>query len=643
MLFGVEDQPWSIDHTIIPELVEISKGNIPPDVQQQIQDQTEDPQKAMGELVADVKNDVDTASKQAKKAEKRIADWLTECQYISHCREVLDDCSQVGSGVIKGPFPELRKKIAYIGGELVVNEEVKPVSRRISYWNVFPDLDAGSNIHQGSYFFERDDITPRELEDLMGSDYLDEEIDSCLAEGPHKATGKVESHKSLAEMGIIPKDGTFEIWYGYVSLSSELLEMGGFDVAEGKRDRANVHVVMVNGRIIKAVDNPMESGAFPYDIMVWKRRKGSPFGIGIASQVRTPQRMLNAVLRALMKNAGIAAGPMLAILKGLKPLNGKREIAPLKVWELDPASGVDDIRKAFGYFKIDMMVQELEALLNRALKMAEDVTGLPMLLQGQQGSAPDTVGGMQMLHNNATAFRRRVARLFDDLMQTPHIRRYYDFHLQHGPDDEKGDFYVKVKGSSTLVERDIQGQVVAQLAQMFLNPVYGKDPKKASDEYLKALKFNPKIFDYDDEEWKNVVEQMSQPPSDPRVEVQAMKIEHEQAMTKYLQEMENQRLTTSQELEVAFKAVAAENEKLKEQGKQELSVAQIMAEVEKAREKIEADMLKSREKIEADLADTVMKLNTQKELSVLNASSKLSTNPPTEPAGRASPGMSYSQ
>lgn len=632
LLFSVDEQPWSIKHTIIPDLVEISKGNVPEDVQRQIQAETENPDEVVSQLVAETKEDVDAATKQAKKVERRITDWLTECQYISHCREILDDCSQVGSGVLKGPFPELRKKIAYVGGKLVVNEKVVPVSRRISYWNAYPDFDAGSNIHQGQFFFERDDITAKELEDLMGSDYLDEEIVACLREGPHKATGAVKGYKSLADMGIVPKKGTYEIWYGYTTLNNESLKNAGFDVSEEERERAHMHVVMVNGRIIKAVENPMTSGAFPYDIMVWKKRKGSPFGKGVAREIRTPQRMIDAGLRALMKNAGIAAGPMLAVLKGLRPLNGKHEIAPLKLWELDPASGVTDITKAFSYFKIDMMVNELEALLNRGLKMAEDVTGLPMLLQGQQGGAPDTVGGMQILQNNATAFRRRIARLFDDLLTTPHIRRYYDFHLQYGPDDEKGDFYVNVKGSSTLVERDIQSQMVGQLAQMFLNPVYGKDPKKASDEYLKALKFNPKTFDYEDEKWQQIVEQMSQPPSDPRVEIQGMKIEHEQAMKKYGEEMENQRLAASQELEIAFRSIEAENEKLKEQGKQELSAAEIMAKMQTAREKIEAD-----------LTSDIMKLDTQERLTAMNASAKLSTRPPTEPVGRAANGRSFTQ
>jgi hypothetical protein len=72
--------------------------------------------------------------------------------------------------------------------------------------------------------------------------------------------------------------------------------------------------------------------------------------------------------------------------------------------------------------------------------MMEDSTGLPMLLQGQLGKAPDTVGGMTMLNNNASAVLRRLARTFDDCVTEPHIRRYYAWLLQYGEDDEKGDF-----------------------------------------------------------------------------------------------------------------------------------------------------------------------------------------------------------
>ena len=41
--------------------------------------------------------------------------------------------------------------------------------------------------------------------------------------------------------------------------------------------------------------------------------------------------------------------------------------------------------------------------------MAEDITGLPLIMQGS-GSAPDTVGGMQMVNNNASTVLRRIAR-----------------------------------------------------------------------------------------------------------------------------------------------------------------------------------------------------------------------------------------
>ncbi|WP_432490705.1 hypothetical protein, partial [Flavonifractor plautii] len=59
---------------------------------------------------------------------------------------------------------------------------------------------------------------------------------------------------------------------------------------------------------------------------------------------------------------------------------------------------------------IPSLQQELLAIIQYALKMAEDVTGIPLILQGQQGTAPETVGGMQLLHNNATTVLRRLAR-----------------------------------------------------------------------------------------------------------------------------------------------------------------------------------------------------------------------------------------
>ena len=152
-----------------------------------------------------------------------------------------------------------------------------------------------------------------------------------------------------------------------------------------------------------------------------------------------------------MDNAGLSAGPQVIVNRDkIRPANGKWEITPRKVWWTVDGEGDTDVSKAFTIINIPTLQQELMAILQFWLKEAEDVTGMPMLLQGQQGKAPETVGGMQILNNNGTTVLRRIARNFDDRVTEPHIGRYYEYLLLHGPDDCKGDFTIDARGSSAL-------------------------------------------------------------------------------------------------------------------------------------------------------------------------------------------------
>jgi len=251
------------------------------------------------------------------------------------------------------------------------------------------------------------------------------------------------------------------------------------------------------------------------------------------------------------------------------------------------------------------------------------------------------VGGMTILSNNATAFRRRIARLFDSLLTTPHIRRYYDFLLQYGRDEEKGDVMVKAKGSTALVERDIQSQSLIQMVQLFLNPIYGKDPKKVANQFLKSQKFDPTEFDFEDEEWQQMVENWQQilesQSQDPRLQVEQMRQEGKQAELQFKGQMEQQKQAfeaqenaLNRELESIFKQVDAENEQLKEQGKRELTSAQIQARFQEALDKRKTE-----------LALNVQKIKSTEKLVGMKASSDQLPKPPVEPPGKAPSGESY--
>jgi hypothetical protein len=630
MLLPTEDKGWAIKATPIPQLAEISEGKIPPLMKAQME---EDPRLTSPELMAkqveqtkqDAEKMLEDAKKQAEKAEKRIEDWHVEAQYNAEMRQVIEDSGKIGTGIMKGPIPERKTSIMYLDGGLAVEEKLQPVSRRVDAWNCFPDPGCGQDIHKGAYHWERDEISVKELQALIGvPGYIESQIQACIDEEPHKAIRDFSSEKG-DQKGLIKRESAslYEIWYGYCTLKKDELEAAGCECEE---DQIDVCVTLVNNRVIKAAPNYMDTGEFPYDYMPWQRRTDSPWGIGIARQIRTPQRVVNGAARNLMDNAGLAGGPMWVFLSGIvEPIDGIYEIAPRKGWQAAEDADIADIQKAFAFITMPMVQEDLQAIIQLGLKMAEDVTGLPMLLQGQQGNAPDTLGGTQIVNNNASTVLRRIARLWDDLVTEPHIRRYYRYLLQYGEsDDEKGDFTIEARGSSALVERDVQNQSIVQMANIAGNPIYGIDPKKWGSEFLKSQRLDPNNFNFDDEEWEKIVKNMSQPQKqDSSLQIAEMRGQIEQLKIQAsMQDKDKQRAHDE-----------AEGDKDREI---EIELKSIDQQIES--KKVEDNLRIENDKLKAKLAEVASKLRVQKELSATEV-----ITPIAEPKPIARPGHSFEE
>lgn len=652
MLLPVDDRGWIIEPTPIPMMVKLAKGEIPRDIQRQIAAQHPDPDDAaaVGErVVQQAKDDIEEAKGRAERAQSRIDDWHAECQYEAHMRQVIEDATRIGTGVMKGPIPEERVGIAYVDGRIQVEKTIVAASRRIDVWNLYPDPACGESIHSGSFIWERDDITRRDLIALRAQPgYLPEAIDHVLEEGPHKAVETWDASCGGAPgLARCDKDrdspDLFEIWYYHGIVQRDELEAAGVSVEE---DAIAYHaqLTMVNNTVIKAllttpngvpvvheddvslarVDKTASAtpaGSFPYDVMVYQRRKGYWAGISLSRQIRAPQRMLVGAVRNMMDNAGIAGGPMLILKQGdVAPADGVVRIAPRKIWLV--AEGTENNEEAIRFLKTDMMQAELQAIVMLALKFAEDITGMPAIMQGQQGNAPDTVGGMQILNNNASTVLRRIARLWDDLITEPHIRRKYAYLLMYGPDDEeKGDFAINARGSSALVERDIENQEIAQMAGIVTNPIFGIDPKKWASEYLKSRRLDPRAFQYDDEEWQKVVESLGQKPPDPRIEIAQMNAELSTQLKQAEWEFKAQEAERDRALEAAMKEIDVWMEQQSQTGTREIELDKIRERMQSLREK----------------------LAMQERLSVMSLGARQATTPPTEPAGRAPAGQAYAR
>jgi len=509
-----------------------------------------------------------------------------------------------------------------------MNAITSPGSKSIDPWNFFPDPSCGENIHNGAYVWERDFITRKQLRELIVFEeegYNEIQILKCLKEGPMMATSTTKKKPDpIADSNYSKK---FEIWYYHGTAEKEDMIAGGCDCGEEEDPYVHAMVTIVNNHVIRASLNPLVTGDYPYDVLPWRKKSGHWTGIGVARQCREGQKIVVGGTRNLMDNAGMAAGPMLVFKQGvITPADGVAGIGPRKVFYIAEDSGIEDATKAIGVIKVPMIVDELMAIIEYGKKVAEDSSGIQLLMQGQQGSAPDTVGGMIILNNNANSVLRRLAKLFDDRITEPHIRRYYKWLLLNTDDDTmKGDFMIDARGSSALLERDIQNQEMPVLLQLSKDPTYGIDPKKTIDEYLKSRRFAPKNFQYDDEEWKQTVEQLSSPPPDSAVEVATLR-----AQTEEIKEQNKQ---------------ALEQLKLDHDGVQNDRDREVKLVIETMHQDINSIVqnLKERgmdnrslEEAKTKLTDTLMKLDVQKQLSGTEA-----LTPAVEPRGRAPDGESF--
>lgn len=647
MLLPTDDRNWGIKPTPNPALQQIVEQQ--PQMQQMQQPQ-QMPQMGMPGMeqmpqmgmppqmhapVDQAKQIMQDASKRAEAAERRIEDWMVECQYHAEVRKVIEDCAKLGTGVLKGPFPQKKRSRLTMQDGLVMEIRYDPASRRISPWNFYPDPCAGENIQNGQYVFEKDEMTVKQVRDLIGvPGYLDDQIEAVLEEGPGK---KYEGVAKSGQRTYLTDNEKYEVWYYHGLVDAKDLECAGLEI--DAEDGVYAIITLINDRVIKAALEPLDNGEYPYDVMPWQRKPDMPWGTGICQQIRTPQRMANASVRNMMDNAGISAGGQFVMRRGaVEPADGTWGIVPRKIWFVKDDADTRSVNDVFASIQLPSMQADLMNITQFALKIAEDVTGMPMLLQGQQGQAPDTVGGMNIIQNNASSVLRRIARTFDDCITEPHVRRYYQWLLEYGEDDdEKGDFQIDARGSTALVERDIANQAIMNLGQFVMNPAFGLSPAKWIEELLKSQRIDPKRLQLDEEE-KQAMAQQQQPPAP---QIAAAQIRAEAELKK--EEMRSQVALQKVQMDTDRDTVHVQEQKertalMTELKMQELALRRELALLEYAnRHQLTIEQLKT------DLARDAAKINLQRELAqadnVAEAAQVLPA--PVEPPGRAPDGMAY--
>lgn len=674
MLQQTDEPAWAFEPTPVPELEALKGDNTPlpgnyalhvpgPDGQPQV---GPDGQPVTRPATYDdlAKAKMKVATDKAGRAEKRVADWLTQCGFAGTFRDLLLTTAKLGSAVLKGPVPVWRKsrKVTEDKGSvrLEMVSSIDPESKQVSPWNFYPDPVCGSDIQNGSYCLEKEDLTGRALRELKGlPGYSSRRIDKVLLEGPDRKFMDGNTERPDTGLESWCDQELFETWYFYGELDEQDFEMlaasddletlfatadldemqqGLQDSEKGVR-RVKVVATMVNDTIIKVALNPLDSGAFPYDVLVWQARENSPWGYGVPYQIRAPQRIVVASVRNMMDNAGLSGGPILVVDQTmLEPVDGEWVISPRKVFRVLEGAIGKDVRTGLLSINIPNMQAEMIAIIQFGMKMAEDVTGLPMILQGQLGKAPDTVGGMQMLQNNASSVTRRLAHLVDTRVTTPHMTRYYEYLMLHGPEEaEKGDYLIKARGSSTLVQRDAQNQLIAGLVAQSLNPAFGLSPERSMAEFLRSQHLDPSRFALTDEEKKRMAEQPPPPP--PQVMVAQIREQGAMQRTQIEAQVDMADIQARKDRDTEY----VQAETARTQAEHEARMEELRLKLQLAQLDYAAKHQTTLEDVKAKLAMKAADINLTRELVQHKARADQLPKPPVEPPGRAPAGQSFAQ
>lgn len=629
VLSPTDARAWSIEATPVPNLPEKPSPLVQAiQLQQQPQQVGPDGQPIAAQPQVDpLEEMMNAAARAAKGAQLWIDDKLQECDFQGEIRAVVDEASRLGTGVIRGPLPTIRRTMKVDRdpntGEqkVVILEEKVPSSKKVSVWDCFPDPACGDNIHDGQYFVEHDQMVEKQVRDLAEQPGYDPEaILKVIEEGPQQSATSEMARAPHESRDIVTN--RYHVWYyyGFMTLDDARLlncECSEDDVVSSIG--VPIVVTMINNTPVKAHLNVMDDGRFPYDFMCWQKVAGSPFGIGISRQIRSCQAILNSHVRAMMENAGLSSGPQIVLARGsMMPADGSWEITPRKVWLLKVDADIQDVTKAINAFNIPSNQQELLAAIDFALKMAENVTGLPILLQGQQGpnGVPETLGGMQLLVANASSLLRRMARIFDDSLTKPHIQAYYTYMMLYAEDPSiKGDFKIVAHGASALVARDQRNQFLTQSVPQFMaNPNFGIDPTRLFKQIAKINgMLDPEEVQFTPEELAAIQQnQAKSAEQDPRVLAATIQAQVRQTIAEMHNQTAQARIQRDVDRDTIY--VQAENQRTQVSGEikmAELQLRRELALLEYAnREKITLDQLKAKLAIESGRNDLARELAT---------------------------------
>lgn len=614
LLFPNDDKNYGIKPTPNPDVVKEMDDHTPAMVDGESfnDDETGEPI-TNADLAA---RKMEIAKERCENMEREIEDQLIETKYNSLCRKAIHDSCVVGTGVLKGPvvMGKLDKVYSEVGPDnfqLELRESFTPGVEIVRPWDFFPDLSA-SDISEAEFVFERRYMSRQQIADLpKRKGFQVDQVRRVLKMTPQQTqhtTSYQDDVRLLAGLSDTLNDSRFETWeYNGPIDNDVLIDVGAIDLPQDEEEAAAAieelsgeqtmaTVFYCGGVVMGARVHLMDyAGYMPYRVFNWEPDDSSIFGYGIPRMVRDEQSIINSTWRMMLDNGAITAGPQIGMnKKAIQPADGNWNIKPFKIWNM--IGHADDIRKVFSSVEFKSNLAELQGIYSIGRTLFDEVSGVPMLQQGEQGPASQTLGGMSMLMNAANTVRRRQVKDWDDNITEPLISDFYHWNMSHNDDNSiKGDYQVDARGTSALLVKETQAAALTNFMSVAgSNPVFAPVLQlKAVDvlrEWVKTQGLPSSLLPTDDEleaYQKQQAEENQGQPQDPSIMVEQSRMEQLQAKQQFEKEMYQMRMAQEQQEQQVNQSI-----------KQQQMAADMQ--IHQGRERIEIMKLAQNEKINSE-------------------------------------------
>lgn len=480
VVMNTMEKPWTLTPSPIPDL--------PADVKEQaitmLANEVNDPNSGMQTMddvrqrAGDLKKSVLAyLAKKAKEStgqmENLIEEQMDDGLWKKTFAEFLADLCTYPAAIIRAPVVIQKTKATYKGNAVVAESVGLPTTRCVSPFDAYPS-PASTTTQDGDYFLERLRFSRAKLYELKDIESFDE-VNVRLALKAYPNGFQLNQNHDWERDRL---EGTApDIQY-----STRLLDVlifngvlpGHFLIAKGvlvddPQRHYEAEVWVCGDFTLRAVLNPNPVSARPIHMTSFAKRNGAFWGDSPIDLVYDIQRVCNSLVRAMVRNAAYSSGPMAEVAAD-RFASGEdiTQIDPYRMYFVQPdLSGTGG--KAIQFNSVPSVLAELTPTLDRFMKMADDISGIPAYVIGnpQVSGAGRTMGGLSMLMGNAAKGIKSVMLNIDNDCISEVVRSFYYFNLVTSDDPTiKSDADIVAQGTSGLLQRELQQSRMTELLQL---------------------------------------------------------------------------------------------------------------------------------------------------------------------------------